>query len=241
MNCPECGTKNVDDASFCKQCGASLGEMVTPKNDLAAPVHTPEVHRSDSSKRSLFVGIAIACVIVLMVVAWVQFGQSSANNPDATKVDSGEVTTGVINTNSVDDEDNIEEATTEEEILTIDQDTLDEFDKRRVEAKTECESDPRLGGGTMDMISAYGSYNENLMLIMQELYDFLDQQEAVDSEELRSSQEGWEVMTEKRLDDIMEEFQNGGGTLKRIEHACEQAKATDERIVELIELGRSYA
>lgn len=65
MFCGKCGTKNSDDAVFCKECGAPIGTAQKGPDKLAA---VPS-YSLQSSQRNRVVGIAAVGVVAVVVIA----------------------------------------------------------------------------------------------------------------------------------------------------------------------------
>lgn len=65
MFCGKCGTKNADNAKFCANCGAQLGNRV--------PVNTASVSMSGQNDKNRMIGMIAAGVIVVLVVIFAIF------------------------------------------------------------------------------------------------------------------------------------------------------------------------
>lgn len=78
MFCPECGSKNEDDALFCENCGTSLKSPQGNGAPLSAPVKK-ERQPLDGKEKLLLVEICVAIlsVILFFVIYNVQFGAKS--------------------------------------------------------------------------------------------------------------------------------------------------------------------
>lgn len=78
MFCPECGSKNEDDALFCEKCGTSLNSSQGNGAPLSAPVKK-ERQPLDGKEKLLLVEICVAIlsVILFFVIYNVQFGAKS--------------------------------------------------------------------------------------------------------------------------------------------------------------------
>lgn len=78
MFCPECGSKNADDALFCEKCGTSLKSSQGNGAPLSAPVKK-ERQPLDGKEKLLLVEICVAIlsVILFFVIYNVQFGAKS--------------------------------------------------------------------------------------------------------------------------------------------------------------------
>lgn len=78
MFCPECGSKNEDDALFCEKCGTSLNSLQGNGAPLSAPVKK-ERQPLDGKEKLLLVEICVAIlsVILFFVIYNVQFGAKS--------------------------------------------------------------------------------------------------------------------------------------------------------------------
>lgn len=75
MFCPECGSKNEDDALFCENCGTSLKSPQGNGAPLSAPVKK-ERQPLDGKEKLLLIEICVAVlsVILFLVIYNVQFG-----------------------------------------------------------------------------------------------------------------------------------------------------------------------
>lgn len=78
MFCPECGSKNKDDALFCENCGTSLKRPQGNGAPLSAPVKK-ERQPLDGKEKLLLIEICVAVlsVILFFVIYNVQFGAKS--------------------------------------------------------------------------------------------------------------------------------------------------------------------
>lgn len=78
MFCPECGSKNKDDALFCENCGTSLKSPQGNGAPLSAPVKK-ERQPLDGKEKLLLIEICVAVlsVILFFVIYNVQFGAKS--------------------------------------------------------------------------------------------------------------------------------------------------------------------
>lgn len=78
MFCPECGSKNEDDALFCEKCGTSLSNCRGNETPLSAPVKKERQPLDGKEKLLLIeIGVAILSVILFFVIYNVQFGAKS--------------------------------------------------------------------------------------------------------------------------------------------------------------------
>ena len=144
MYCPRCGTKNEDDANYCKACGQSLASFaidahreeesrteseIAPVNEDSASVdRTGAVNASDSSDRVAFrpgyMALALAVIVpmVLLVVMALSEASSQANR---SVVSSDATQKNVLSSSSARDENSFSKSETD--IISKDIQVTNEF------------------------------------------------------------------------------------------------------------------